>query len=178
MLFAQKKTKEEIEEWDKVWNKYSKEWAKLARRVKNYQKVLEGENEKKFTSINKDLKAYMAKVKKDDKEYKKTIATLTKILKRNKDEKDYENIDEKELAKMPKEKVFELFETEIKEKQFLENTKRFLKDYITEDYIKLSLKKLLEKYKTEIAELVKYDSSTIEICGYVNTWWVFGEVTK
>ena len=178
LLFAQKKTKKEIENWDEIWNKYSKEWAKLARRVKNYQKVLEGENEKKFTSINKDLKNYIKKAKNDDKEYKKIIITLTKILKRNKGEDDYENIDEKQLATMPKEKVFELFETEIKEKQFLDNTRRFLKDYLTEDDKKLSLKELLEKYKNEIAELIKYDNSTIEICGYVNTWWVFGEVAK
>jgi len=178
LLFAQKKTKEEIEKWDEVWSEYSKEWAKLARRVKNYQKILDGENEKKFSSINKDLKAYIEKAKREDKEYKNIISTLSKILKLNKGEKDYENIDEKDLKSLPKDKIFKLFENEIKEKQFLENTQRFLKDYITEGDNNLTLKELLEKYKSEITELVKYDNSTIEICGYVNTWWVFSEVAK
>lgn len=178
LLFAQKKTKSEVLAWDEIWNKYANEWAKLARRVKNYLKILKGESEKRFTSINKDLKNYIQKATDDDKEYKNIVSTLIEILKLNKDEKDFEGIDEKQISAMPKEQLFEMFETEIKEKQFLENTQRFLKDFLTEDDKKLTLKELLKKYQTEIDELVIFDKSTIEICGYVNTWWVFGEVAK
>jgi type I restriction enzyme M protein len=36
LLFAQKKTKEEIEKWNIVWNKYGSEWSLLNTRVKDY----------------------------------------------------------------------------------------------------------------------------------------------
>jgi type I restriction enzyme M protein len=36
ILFAQKKTKQQIEEWNGLWDKYGKEWAKLKTRVLRY----------------------------------------------------------------------------------------------------------------------------------------------
>lgn len=55
---------------------------------------------------------------------------------------------------------------------------RMLKDYI-EDYDKaLKPISLIEKYHAELKELCKFDSETQDTFGFVNTWWVFGEVTK
>jgi len=39
LLFAQKKTKEELREWNDLWSKYSKEWSNLKTRVENLIKV-------------------------------------------------------------------------------------------------------------------------------------------
>lgn len=55
LLFAQKKTKKEIEEWNKLWNKYSNEWNQFKTRCENLIMVyLDGKDRKKLPSI-KDL---------------------------------------------------------------------------------------------------------------------------
>ncbi|MBN1783742.1 MAG: restriction endonuclease subunit M [Alphaproteobacteria bacterium] len=55
LLFAQKKTKAEIEQWNKFWSKYSTEWSNLKTRCENLSAVyLDGKDRKKLTSI-KDL---------------------------------------------------------------------------------------------------------------------------
>ncbi|MCE8164031.1 MAG: SAM-dependent DNA methyltransferase [Candidatus Moeniiplasma glomeromycotorum] len=55
LLFARKKTKKEVEEWDKIWSYYSKEWNYYKTRCENLLKVhLHGQDRKKFSSI-KDL---------------------------------------------------------------------------------------------------------------------------
>jgi len=120
LLFAQKKTQEEIKEWDKLWSKYSREWNNLKTRCENLSKVyLDGKDRKNLPSI-KDL-------------------------------------------------------TEKQEKEILA---RMLKDYVEEDDNKLSSKELVEKYKDELKDLCKYDNDTKDVFGFVNTWWVFGEVAK
>jgi len=120
LLFAQKKTKAEIDEWNKLWAKYSNEWSNLKTRCENLVNVyLDGKDRKELPSI-KDL-------------------------------------------------------TEKEEKEILA---RMLKDYIEEDDKKLSAKELVEKYKDELKELCKYDNDTKDVFGFVNTWWVFGEVAK
>lgn len=120
LLFAQKKTQDEIKEWDKLWNEYSNEWSSLKTRCENLSKVyLEEKDRKKLPSI-KDL-------------------TITQ---------------EKEILI------------------------RMLKDYIEEDDKKLSSIELIKKYEDELKDLCKYDDATKEIFGYVNTWWVFGEVAR
>ena len=120
LLFAQKKTKAEIEEWNKLWSKYSNEWSALKTRCENLLAVhLEGKDRKKLPSV-KDLK-------------------------------------------------------EAEEKQILT---RMLKSYLEEDDKKLSAKELIEKYQDELKELCKYDNDTKDAFGFVNTWWVFGEVAK
>jgi len=123
LLFAQKKTKSEIEEWNKIWTKYSNEWSNLKTRCENLVKVyLEDKDRKKLPSV-KDL-------------------------------------------------------TEQEEKEILA---RMLKDYFEEDDKKLSSKDLVEKYQDELigkGGLCKYDNDTKDIFGFVNTWWVFGEVAK
>jgi type I restriction enzyme M protein len=123
LLFAQKKTKAEIEEWNKIWTKYSNEWSTIKTRCENLVKVyLEDKDRKKLPSV-KDL-------------------------------------------------------TEKEEKEILA---RMLKDYFEEDDKKLSSKELVEKYQDELigkSGLCKYDNDTKDIFGFVNTWWVFGEVSK
>lgn len=55
ILFAQKKTKTEIEQWDKIWEEKSKEYSYIKTRVENIIKVFEGKGNKiKLKSI-KDL---------------------------------------------------------------------------------------------------------------------------
>jgi len=55
---------------------------------------------------------------------------------------------------------------------------RMLKDYVKEDDKNLSPKELVRKYVDELKELCEFDKDTKETFGYVNTWWVFGEVAK
>jgi len=120
LLFAQKKTKEEIKKWDELWRKYSNEWSNLKTRCENLLLVyLEGKDRKKLPSV-KDLK----------------------------------------------------------EKEGKEILERMLKNYIEKDDQKLSAKELVEKYASELKELCKYDNDTKDAFGFVNTWWVFGEVAK
>lgn len=120
LLFAQKKTPEEIKNWDELWQKYSNEWSSLKTRVENLMKVyLEGKDRSNLPSI-KDL-------------------------------------------------------TQDEEKQIL---LRMLKNYAEEGDKDLTPKELVEKYKDELKELCKFDKDTKDVFGYVNTWWVFGEVAK
>ena len=120
LLFAQKKTKSEITEWDKIWSKYSKEWSNLKTRCENLMAVYLDEKDRKKLPSVKDLK-------------------------------------------------------ETKEKEILA---RMLKDYFEDDDKKLSVKALIEKYTDEIKGLCKYDKGTKDVFGFVNSWWVFGEVAK
>ncbi len=120
LLFAQKKTNEEIIKWDELWRKYSNEWNNLKVRSENL------------------IEVYIAK---------------------------------KDRKKMPSIKSLK----EIEEKQIL---KRLLKNYIEDDDQKFSAKELVIKYQDELRELCKYDNDTKDIFGFVNTWWVFGEVAK
>jgi len=120
LLFAQKKTPEEIRVWNELWDKYSREWDYLKTRVKNLMKVyIEGADRNRLSSI-------------------------------------------RELTPEDEKKI--LF--------------RMLKDYVKEDDKNLSPKELVRKYVDELKELCEFDKDTKETFGYVNTWWVFGEVAK
>lgn len=55
---------------------------------------------------------------------------------------------------------------------------RMLKDYIEEDDKQLTPKELIEKYKDELKDLFNYDKDIKDVFGFVNSWWVFGEVAK
>ncbi len=120
LLFAQKKTQKEIEQWNNIWSKYSNEWNNLKTRCENLIAVYLGEKDRKNLPSIKNL-------------------------------------------------------TENEEKDILS---RMLKDCIEEDDKKLSSKELIEKYTDELKKLCKYDNDTKETFGFVNTWWVFGEVAK
>jgi type I restriction enzyme M protein len=53
-----------------------------------------------------------------------------------------------------------------------------LKNYFEDDDKNISSKELVTKYIDELKELCKYDTDTKDFFGFVNTWWVFGEVAK
>lgn len=120
LLFAQKKTTDEIEQWNNLWNKYSNEWGLLKTRCeKEIEHFIKGKPISKKWVIAKE----------DEDNRKSNIA-------------------------------------------------RLLKDYLENDDTKLSLKELVERYQDEITELCKFNKDTIDGFGFVNTWWVFGEVAK
>lgn len=95
LLFAQKKTEEEIEQWNDIWKKYSEEYSKLQTRVDNILQVhFKGKNKNNFPSI-KNL------TEKQEKEL------LIRMLK----DYDYENIknlDFKTIINKYKDELFEL----------------------------------------------------------------------
>lgn len=120
ILFLQKKTKVEIDEWNNLWSEKSNEYNLLKTRVENLIKV-----------------------------YEKT----------------------KEKNKLPS--IKEL--TQDEEKNILV---RMLRSYIKDEDDSLSSDDLIEKYSLELKDLCKYDKDTVNVFGYVNTWWVFGEVAE
>ena len=68
----------------------------------------------------------------------------------------------------------------IKEK-ILPLAEKYDVDYIDEKDVTLSSSQLVNKYKEELigkGGLCKYDNDTKDVFGFVNTWWVFGEVAK
>ncbi|HAI74117.1 MAG TPA: N-6 DNA methylase [Candidatus Moranbacteria bacterium] len=120
LLFAQKKTKAEIDVWDELWRKYSNEWNSLKTRCENIVAVY---------------------------------------------------FEEKDRKKLPSIK-------DLKEKEEKEILSRMLKNYIEPSDEKLSAKELVKKYAGELKDLCKYDNDTKDAFGFVNTWWVFGEVAR
>lgn len=54
----------------------------------------------------------------------------------------------------------------------------FLKDFLVKKDKELDLASLIEKYRLELRDLCSYDKDTVEAFGYVNTWWVFNEVSR
>ena len=56
--------------------------------------------------------------------------------------------------------------------------KKMLKSYLTEKDAVLNAKQLIEKYREELEDLCTIDKDTKDTFGFVNTWWVFGEVAK
>ena len=120
LLFAQKKTQQEIEKWNELWTKYSNEWNNLKTRCENLLSVY---------------------------------------------------LDDKDRSKLPSIKHL----TEMEERDILE---RMLKNHIEPNDKELTAKQLTEKYQDELKDLCKYDNDTREVFGFVNTWWVFGEVAK
>jgi len=70
LLFAQKKTKKQVEQWNNLWDKYGKEWAKLRTRVVRYYDyfVNEAKLNKRFAWV-KELTTDLNKLlEKEDKE--------------------------------------------------------------------------------------------------------------
>ena len=103
LLFAQKKTKEEVEKWNELWNKYGNEWSLLKTRINDYikyfvegQKInkkwakdvisdIENDNQKNILkNIYRFLKDYITNddkkliIKELLKKYKDEIALLSK----------------------------------------------------------------------------------------------------
>ena len=100
LLFAQKKTKKQVEQWNELWDKYGKEWAKLKTRVVRYHDyfVNEAKLSKKFawvkeltTDLNKlleteDKEAVEIINKEDLKHIKENIKRFLKDYITNEDE--------------------------------------------------------------------------------------------
>lgn len=120
ILFAQKKTNEEVKVWNNIWNESSKNYSKLKTRVENLILVHDGVKEKN---------------------------TLPSI--------KYLTSDE---------------EVNI--------LKKMLKNHITEKDFKLNTSNLIDKYRSELEDLCRFDRDTKDIFGPVNTWWVFSEVAS
>ena len=117
-MFAQKKTKAEIEAWNAAWDEASKEWQMLKTRVENLIAVHDGSKQKMKLPTIRDLS--------------------------------------------PDE------ETAI--------VRRMLKAYITNRDDAITADGLIKKYRHELENVCAFDKDTQDTFGYVNTWWVFGEV--
>lgn len=120
ILFAQKKTKSEVEAWNSAWDEASKEWQSLKTRVENLIAVYDGLKHKAKLPSVRDL----------------TPEDETAII------------------------------------------RRMLKAYITVRDDGLSARDLVQKYRSELDNLCTFDKDTQDTFGYVNTWWVFGEVAS
>lgn len=55
---------------------------------------------------------------------------------------------------------------------------RLLKNNLAKSYSALSKAEIIIKYREDLEDLCNYDKDTQSIFGFVNTWWVFGEVAK
>jgi len=77
LLFAQKKTKKQVEQWNQLWDKYGKEWAKLKTRVVRYYDyfVNEAKLSKKYAWV-KELTTDLNKLL--EKEYKEAVEVINK----------------------------------------------------------------------------------------------------
>lgn len=120
ILFAQKKTSDEVFAWNSAWNDASSDYSKLKTRVENLMAVHDGIKEKKKLPSIKDM-------------------------------------------------------TADEEKAII---RKMLKNYLTDRDDNLSSKELIEKYRAELSDLCTFDKDTVDSFGYVNTWWVFGEVAS
>lgn len=79
-----------------------------------------------------------------------------------------------ETGKMNKKWAIASETEEIRE----ENILILLQNLLEEDEKSLPLNEIIEKYKEEIKELCKIDKDITDVFGFVNTAWVFGEVSK
>ncbi len=70
LLFAQKKTKKQVEQWNELWDKYGKEWAKLKTRVVRYYDyfVNEAKLNKKYAWVKELTTDLNQLLEKEDKE--------------------------------------------------------------------------------------------------------------
>ena len=55
--------------------------------------------------------------------------------------------------------------------------RQMLKPYIVVRDDNLSANELIDKYRSELESLCAYDNDTKDFLGFVNTWWVFSEVS-
>lgn len=119
ILFAQKKTNDEVETWNKAWGSATKKYTKLKTRVENL------------------------------------IAVHDEV---------------KQKSKLPSIKV-------LTPKEECDCIKQLLKDFYLEGDADLTRDELIDKYREELEELCKYDKGMVDLFGYVNTWWVFSEIS-
>jgi len=123
LLFAQKKTKQEIAEWNKQWEIFGKEWAELRTRVMNYVKVIiDGEDVNNFPSIKGHKEAQIQK-------------NILRFL------KDYvTNSDEK----LPAKELLEKFAVEIIETNYFDNDLKDIFGYYNLSWVFAEVSKSLD----------------------------------
>mgnify|MGYP001035021087 CR=1 FL=1 len=120
ILFAQKKTKTEIEKWNTLWDEASRKYSSLKTRVENLVAVVKGEKKKDKLPSIKDL----------------TSEQETAII------------------------------------------RQALKYYLMDKDDKLNANELISKYAAELEDFCSIDKDISDLFGFVNTWWVFGEVAS
>lgn len=67
---------------------------------------------------------------------------------------------------------------DLSEEEEREILMKMLKSNLADYDKELSKMEILNKYRDELEDICSYDKDTKDVFGYVNTWWVFGEVAK
>lgn len=168
LLFAQKKTPEEISEWNVLWKKYGKEWEKLKTRIEkelelltlmelldNFDELSAEEKDELYKQIKK---CYQLKKSDKDSLVQKSFSELEELL---------SNITLNSKWSIASEN----------EEQRKNNILYLLNVYDSIDE-NLSIIELLKTYRQELIDLITLDKDTKEVFGFVNTWWVFNQVAK
>lgn len=120
ILFAQKKTKKEVDKWNEIWTEATKEYAALKIRVENLIAVYGGTKQKSKLPSIKNMTA------------NEETTTI----------------------------------------------RRMLKYYLSERDDGMDANALIAKYRAELEYMCTIDKDTKDTFGFVNSWWVFGEVVK
>lgn len=66
----------------------------------------------------------------------------------------------------------------LKENEKKEILKKMLKNDLVDEDLNLSTNDMIKKYSDELLNVCKIDNDTKDTFGFVNTWWVFGEVSN
>lgn len=120
ILFAQKKTVKEIQDWNEKWDDCSRQYASLQLKAINLLDVYDGKKKREKLPSIKDLSAS---------EEKNVFITL-------------------------------------------------LREFFNEIDKDLSSFEIANKYREQIQNVCSIDKDVKDIFGFVNNWWVFGEVSK
>lgn len=165
LLFAQKKTKEEVEKWDEIWNKYKKEWSYLKTRVTKELElnILNDEISKNYLILEKD-------------ELYKTISKCYALTEEDMSSLRDNKVDDISafLKSLTINKSWSISKEDEQTRK--SNVLRLLGLNNVDDT--LSVDELVTKYRDELSDLISIDKDTAEIFGHVNTGWVFQNVSK
>ena len=168
LLFAQKKTPEEISEWNVLWEKYGKEWEKLKKRV---------EKELELLTLMELLDNFGELSYEEKDELYKQIKKCYQLKKSDKDSLDQKSFSELEelLSNITLNSKWSI--ASENEEQRKNNILYLLNVYDSIDE-NLSIIELVKTYRQELTDLITLDKDTKEVFGFVNTWWVFNQVAK
>ncbi|MCK4476157.1 MAG: N-6 DNA methylase [Methanophagales archaeon] len=184
LLFAQKKTEDEVREWNEMWKKYSEEYKDLMEEIRI---LLLSNNlkDKTMTWVSDYLGTAQILFDKNEfeAEYNKFDEGLENIEAVDKFENNYfefleeylgeliDNFDKTDFKGMMKRKktLVDLINERInqisKKEESIEKLKKLVQDNYDENDRKLSLNKLKKKYEDDI-KLANLD------------WWVFSQISK
>jgi type I restriction enzyme M protein len=124
LLFAQKKTKKQVEKWNELWDKYGKEWAKLKTRVVRYYDyfVNEAKLNKQYVWVKELTTDFNKLLEKADKEAIDVI---------NKEDLEHIKANIKRLLKdyiTPEDKALNIKELLIKYSEEIDSLSKFEKE--------------------------------------------------